>query len=132
MSEENIAVMRGVYEAFGRGDVPAVLGAFDEAIEWYESEGMPYGGLHRGPDSIAQNVFGPITSDIEGFTVTPQEFYAAGDEVVVIGTYTGKGSVSGSPLQLPVAHAWTVRDAKVTRFRQFVDAATFNAVLPAD
>ena len=35
MSEENVALIRGLYEAFGRGDVPTVLGGFDENIEWY-------------------------------------------------------------------------------------------------
>jgi ketosteroid isomerase-like protein len=27
-------VVRGLYDAFGRGDIPAVLGQFDPAIEW--------------------------------------------------------------------------------------------------
>lgn len=132
MSEQNIAVVRGLYEAFGRGDVPAVLGGFAEDIEWHEAEGMPYGGLHRGPQAVAENVFARVTSDIEGFTVTPEELYADGDEVVVIARYTGAGADSGKPLDLPVAHAWTVRDGKVARFRQFADAATFNAVLAVE
>ena len=132
MSEENIAFVRGLYEAFGKGDVPAVLGAFADDVEWYEAEGMPYGGLHRGPQAIAENVFGPVTQDIEGFTVTPDEFYAAGDEVVVIGSYSGTGSETGKPLQMPAAHAWTVRDGKIARYRQFADAATFNSVLAVE
>lgn len=132
MSEDQIAAVRSVYEAFGNGDVPAVLGAFADDIEWYETEGMPYGGLHRGPQAVAENVFGPITQDIDGFTVTADEFYAAGDEVVVIGSYSGTGAATGKPLQLPMAHAWTVRDGKIARFRQFADAATFNSVLAVE
>ena len=67
MSAQNVEFVKGIYGAFGRGDVPAVLGAFAEDIEWFEAEGMPYGGLYRGPDAVAQNVFGPITEDVEGF-----------------------------------------------------------------
>jgi ketosteroid isomerase-like protein len=38
----NVDVIKNAYEAFGRGDVPAVLGAMDPEIEWHEAEGNPY------------------------------------------------------------------------------------------
>ena len=129
MSEENVGVVRSVYDAFGRGDVPAALGAFDGDIEWHEAEGMPYGGVHRGPEAVAGNVLGPITTDVEGFTVTPEEFLAAGDEVVSLGRYTGRGAQSGVELDVPYAHAWTVRDGKIARFRQYTDTQKFNEML---
>jgi uncharacterized protein len=34
-------MMRDVYDALGRGDMPAVLGAMDPGIEWREAEGNP-------------------------------------------------------------------------------------------
>ena len=48
MAEDSVDVVRGVYEAFGRGDVAAVLGAMADDVEWHEAEGMPYGGVYRG------------------------------------------------------------------------------------
>jgi len=129
MSDENIARAREMYNAFGRGDVPAVLGAMTEDIEWYEAEGMPYGGLQHGPQAVAENVFGPVTQDIENFAVTPEEFYAGGDEVLIVVRYTGKGAESGKELDLQVVHTMTFRDGKVARFRQFADATVFNEVL---
>ena len=132
MSEQNIDFVRDAYEAFGRGDVPAVLGAMTDDIEWYETDGMPYGGVHRGPQAIAENVFGPVTQDIDGFAVTPEEFYAGGDEVIAVVRYTGTGVETGKQLDLPVVHAWTIRDGKLARFRQFADATVFNAVLSVE
>jgi hypothetical protein len=41
VSQENVELVRGVYEAFGRGDVDAVFSAMEPDIEWDESEGMP-------------------------------------------------------------------------------------------
>ena len=38
MAEQSVEVVKGLYEAFGRGDVPAVLGAMTEDIEWNEAE----------------------------------------------------------------------------------------------
>jgi uncharacterized protein len=49
--------------------------------EWHEMEGMPYGGVFTGTEAIFGNVFGPITQDVEGFTVAPDELLDAGDRV---------------------------------------------------
>jgi ketosteroid isomerase-like protein len=54
MAEQSVEVVKGMYEAFGRGDVPAVLGAMAADVEWHEAEGMPYGGVYHGPDEVAQ------------------------------------------------------------------------------
>jgi ketosteroid isomerase-like protein len=130
MSEQSGEMIKGVYDAFAQGDVPAVLGAFSPEIEWYEAEGMPYGGLHRGPEAVAQKVFGPISEDVEGFAVVPEQLIASGDTVAAVVRYTGTGSATGKTLDLPVVHVWDVRDGKVQRFRQFVDTMEFAEVVP--
>lgn len=91
MGEQSVDVVRGVYEAFGHGDMPAVLGAMADDIEWHVSEGMPYGGVYHGGEAVAQNVFGPITQDIPDFAVKPEEFIASGDAVAAVVRYTGTG-----------------------------------------
>jgi hypothetical protein len=56
----NVQRMQDLYEAFGRGEVPAVLGAMDPGIEWRQAEGHPFqpsGMPFVGPDAIVQNVF---------------------------------------------------------------------------
>jgi ketosteroid isomerase-like protein len=131
MSEQNVEFVKGVYGAFGRGDVPGVLGAFAEDIEWFEAEGMPYGGLHRGPEAVAQNVFGPITEDVEGFAVTPEELIGSGATVAAVVRYTGTGKATGKALDVPVVHLWDIRDGKLARFRQFIDTVKFAEVVPA-
>jgi uncharacterized protein len=132
MSQENIAVVRSLYEAFARGDVPTVLAGFDENIEWNEAEGTPYGGQYHGPQAVAENVFGPITSDFDNFSVAPEEILADGDRVVALLTYRGTAKESGKELEMPAAHAWKLRDGKIVRFRQLVDSATLNAALAVE
>jgi ketosteroid isomerase-like protein len=131
MSEQNVEFVNGVYGAFARGDVPAVLGAFADDIEWFEAEGMPYGGLHRGPDAVAQRVFGPITEDVEGFAVTPEELIGSGATVAAVVRYTGTGKATGKALDVPVVHVWDIRDGKIARFRQFIDTVKYAEVVPA-
>ena len=131
MTEQNVQIVEDVYAAFGRGDVAAVLAAMTDDVEWHEAEGMPYGGVYRGGDAVAQNVFGPITTDIPDFAVTPAEMIASGDTVAVVVRYTGTGKNTGEQLDLPVVHIWNVRDGKLERFRQFADTAKFLEVVPA-
>jgi ketosteroid isomerase-like protein len=131
MSEQSEEVVKRVYAAFAEGDVPAVLGAFADDIEWHEADGMPYGGIYRGGEAVVQNVFGPISEDVEGFAVTPEEFMAAGDTVAVVVSYTGTGKVTGKPLDLPVVHVWDIENGKAVRFRQFADTLKFADVVPA-
>jgi hypothetical protein len=49
MSQENVGLIKALYEVFGRGDVPAVLGAMDPAIVWNEAENFPYADKNRAP-----------------------------------------------------------------------------------
>jgi hypothetical protein len=130
MSEQNVEVVKGVYGAFGRGDVPAVLGAFTDDIEWFEAEGMPYGGVYRGGEAVAQNVFGPIAEDVEGFAVTPEEVIGSGATVAAVVRYTGTGKATGKALDVPAVHVWEIRDGKLARFRQFIDTVKFAEVVP--
>jgi ketosteroid isomerase-like protein len=131
MSEQNVEFVKGIYGAFDQGDVPAVLGAFADDIEWFEAEGMPYGGLHRGPEAVAQKVFGPITEDVDGFALVREEFLASGDTVVAVVRYTGTGKATGKALDVPAAHVWDIRDGKLARFRQFIDTVKYAEVVPA-
>ena len=131
MSEQNVEFVKDTYEAFGRGDVPAVLGAFAEDIEWFEAEGMPYGGLHRGREAVAQNVFRPITEDVEGFAVTPEQLIGSGETVAAVVRYTGTGKATGKALDGPVVHVWDIRGGELARFRQFIDTVKFAEVVPA-
>ena len=130
MSDQSVEFVKGIYEAFGRGDVPAVLGAFTDDIEWYEAEGMPYGGMHRGGEAVVQRVFGPITQDVEGFAIIPEEFIGSGGTVAAVVRYTGTGKATGKALDLPVVHVLDIRDGKLARFRQFIDTVKFAEVVP--
>lgn len=130
MSEQNIEFVKGVYGAFDTGDVPTVLGAFAEDIDWFEAEGMPYGGRYRGPDAVAQNVFGPITSDVDGFALVREEFIGSGETVVAVVRYTGTGKATGKELDVPAVHVWDLRDGKLARFRQYIDTVKFAEVVP--
>lgn len=118
-----------LYQSFGQGDIPAVLGAFADDIEWTEAEGFPYGGTYRGANSILENVFMKLGSEWEGFSAVPDEFLDAGDNIVALGTYGGKYRQTGKSMQVPFAHVWTLRDGKIVKFVQYTDTLKVSEVL---
>ena len=123
MSQENVDLVRSVYEAFGTGDMEAVQRLLADC-EWHEMEGMPYGGVFVGPEAIFGNVFGPIAQDVEDFKAAPDELLDAGDRVVSLGRYSGRGSAG--PVDAAFAHVWTVGDGQITKFVQYADTRRFG------
>lgn len=127
MSRENVQVIQGLYEAFGRGDVPSVLNQMDRSIEWNEAENFIYADRNPyvGPQAVLEGVFMRLGSEWEGFRVTPEEWLDAGDRVVVLGTYSGTHKATGRQVRAQFAHIWSVREGRVVRFQQYTDTKQF-------
>jgi ketosteroid isomerase-like protein len=119
-------LIQGMYAAFGKGDIPAVLEGFDPKIEWREAEGSPYqmsGEAWIGRDAILQNLFTKLAEDWDGFTVTPTSFHDAGDSVVAEGRYTGTHKNTGKSIDMQFCHVWKLSGGKVKSFQQYCDTA---------
>ena len=123
MSQENVELIRGLYEAFARGDVGDVMGRMSPDIEWNEAENFPYsdGNPYVGPGAIAAGVFARCGSEWDGFAAVPEEYLDAGDTVVVLGRYNGSYKATGRPQNAQMVHVWRIRDGKAAAFQQYVD-----------
>ena len=122
MSQENVEIVRSLYAAFARGDVPAVLGGMAPAIDWREADNFIYadGNPYIGPDAVLQ-IFLRVGVEWDGFAATPERFLDAGDTVVVPGRYTGKHKATGKSIDAQFAHVWSLENGKVARFQQYTD-----------
>ena len=121
MSEENVQIARGMYESFGKGDIPGVLGQLDPEAEWTEpGGGSSPSGTFKGPDAVGSEVFPPIQENFEEFEVSPEDFDDQGDTVVVKGHFKGK-SKSGAELDSAFEHTFEFRDGKVVSLTNKVD-----------
>jgi uncharacterized protein len=119
-----VDTVRNFYAALGRGDVSAVLALLDADVEWTEAERFPYyGGAWRGPQAVLDNLLVPLSRDWDGFSANAQEFIAAGDRVVSLGTYSGTFKKTGRLFSAPFAHVWTVRGGKLAKFDMHTDTA---------
>lgn len=123
MSNETVAVVRAIYDAFAAGDVAKVVALMAPDMEWNEAENFPYadGNPYRGADAILGGIFARLGSEWDGFAAVPNEFLDAGDSVVVLGRYRGTYRATGRAIDAQMAHLWRVRDGKAAAFQQFVD-----------
>src|SRR3954469_25342126 len=103
----NVDIIRGVYQAFGRGEIDMVLAAFDESMEWYAPDELPDGGTYRGPQGVAQ-FFAALPTHYEELRVEPDRFLDAGDYVIVEGHH--RGTINGTAFDVGFAHVWTLQD----------------------
>ncbi len=133
MSEQNVALVRSIYDAFAAGDIAGVVGRMSPDMVWNEAENFPYadGNPYRGADAILGGVFARLGSEWDGFAAIPEEFLDAGDNVVVLGRYRGTCKATGQAMDAQMAHVWRVADGMAERFQQYTDTLQAARVMGA-
>jgi ketosteroid isomerase-like protein len=113
MSEENVELVRRLYEAFNSGESVAEYVAEDA-----EYVNPPYAvepGTRRGPEAFVS-----VRETYADFRVEIHELIdAGGGDVVVLGRFTASGPLSGVRLEGEQGYVWTVRDGQAVRFQWF-------------
>jgi len=128
----NLELAKQMYEAFGRGDIPTVLGSMDPAIQWREAEGNPYqmdGSAWIGPQAIVEKLFMSLGTEWDGFKVTINSLHDAGDYVIMEGRYTGTYKPSNRSINSQACHVLRFANGKLTSFQQYTDTAQVQAVM---
>ncbi len=118
MSAQNIELVRGLYEAMQRGDLPALFAQFASDCRVIEPETLPYGGEFQGVAGL-QQLFEQVFAVWEEFGATPEKFLAEGDTVVSLVTLRGRLRGVEQPITMRVAEYWELRDGKVTLCQPF-------------
>jgi ketosteroid isomerase-like protein len=131
MTMSNVDFVKGVYAAFGAGDVPKVLGAMHPQIQWTETAGYKYGGVYPSPQAVLENVFAKIPADFESFSIDVERLIDGGNVIVMEGHYVAKGKATGKSVRAAVAHVFEISDGKIVRFDQYLDSATINPIIDA-
>ncbi len=123
MSQQNVDFIRALYDAFARGDIPAVLGDFDPNIKFILAENSPYAANspHIGPTAVLENVFMRLGAEWNNFAIRVDELIGAGEKVIMLGYYTGAYKATGKQILAQVAHIWTLEGGKAVIFQQYLD-----------
>ena len=118
MSEENVELVRGNYDAFNRGNLTQVLDAMSDDHVTYR--GQPFADTFHGKEGFLK-----ATADwTEGFSdwsVTPEEFIDAGDHVIVRMVQEGRGEQSSAPVTASFWFVHSITDRKQVRLGMYMN-----------
>jgi ketosteroid isomerase-like protein len=116
----NVDIVTTAYDAFSRADIPAIIDLLDESVEWTVPMTLPQGGQFKGKDGAVQ-FFQGLGAAWESLPLQLEAIGAISDELVVA-VVKGSGQLrSGGPASYGAAHVFTVREGKITKFREYTD-----------
>ena len=117
-------IVKEIYAAFGRADVPAILELVGDEVDWefVGPESLPYAGRRSNRTEVAA-FFAAIPQADEIHVFEPREFIDAGEHVTVLGWEQSKALETGQEFSSEWVHVFTVQNSKVTRWRGFLNTA---------
>jgi ketosteroid isomerase-like protein len=129
MSQENVEMVRGLWEPFKGADLTAVDWD-DEAIremterfwspevELRWSRSAPEARVYRGRDGVIQ-AFREWYEAFSEYYIEPLDFIEQEDRVVIPQRHWGIGSTSGVSVEIEVTHVYEVRDNLIARVDEY-------------
>jgi ketosteroid isomerase-like protein len=121
---------KAAYDAFKQGNIPGVLALLSEDVDWEPivgaAEHVPMRGRRHGNQQVAD--FFRILGENTTFTeFEPVEYIEQGDRVAIIGHYKGRANTTNRTFGSDWVMVMTVRNGKITHFREYVDCSSINA-----
>lgn len=124
----NVDLVKNFYNHFKTQDKQSYLRLCDDDIEWTVMKNVPNGGTYIGKQDVFEEYFPKLFSNFKEFHAIPEEFLDAGQRVVVLGKYQGIGK-TGKKFQSPFAHIYTIKNGKISKFKQYTDTTAIQNAL---
>jgi ketosteroid isomerase-like protein len=118
MSEENVEIVRRVYEYWARGDFRGT-DPFDPDVD-FEMVDWPHQTRTHGIESM-WDTWRSTLSAWTDFRAIPSEFGDYGDRVLVMNRIEARGKESGADVGADTACLWTLDNGRVVRLALYWD-----------
>jgi uncharacterized protein len=116
MSQENVEVVREIWDAYSRGDFDQIRAHSDPAVVMISVEEGPLYGIEAVRKN--QERWSEAWKDSE---TTVDEVIGVGDRVFVAARFRGRGRASGAEVQGRHFEVYTLRNGKVLRVDEYAD-----------
>ncbi len=115
MSQENVEIVRRIYDEWARGNFNEGATLYDpHVLLVVRPEFGPASGVYCGPDRIA-GYMRDFLKEWDGLVIVGEEFVDAGDSVVVGVDQRATGQGSRTPVHAGYFQVWTFRGPSVIR-----------------
>ncbi|MDA1188983.1 MAG: nuclear transport factor 2 family protein [Chloroflexi bacterium] len=124
-ASDSLSVVKRFYEAFARRDDATLLTLIADNAEWmaYGPPEIPFTGTWKGRAEL-EEYYDAVRSTLDVHVYEPREFIAESETVVVLGWVEATVKPTGKPFKSHFSHIYTVRDGRITSYRNFLDTAT--------
>lgn len=128
-------VVNQIYNAFGKGDLPAILALCDENVTWVDagaSVGNVYKGIRTGKQGVTE-FFADLNAALDITQFEPREFLPGGDnKMTVRGYVAGTARNTGKTFGTDWAMLFEVNDAgKLVYHHLFLDTDNIGKAMDA-
>ena len=130
-ADVKIKTIEQIYEAFGRGDVAAILDAVTDDVDWAAettSVAAPWYGVRHGKDAVAA-FFTAFGSAMEIEEFTPASLAANDTDVLAVVRCRARSRSAGKTIAMDLHHYFRFRDGKIAYYRGTEDTAQTEAAL---
>jgi ketosteroid isomerase-like protein len=119
--EDNVALVKKLFDAFKRRDLDATLELMDPKVEFFAPTATltHEGTSYRGHDGI-RTYFADVERLWEELRVMPAEYLAEGDRVLVLGQIHARGAV-GYLADSPAGWLWRLAGGKIINGHVYTD-----------
>jgi uncharacterized protein len=122
MAQDNVDVVQGAWDAFGRGDIDAVLDVFAPSAETRVPETLPWGGTYTGPEGFGDFV-ARLNQNFDQFSATPDKVLGADDNhVIVVAKLKGR-TKGGATIENRAVWVYQLREGRIADAETFGDTA---------
>jgi uncharacterized protein len=122
MPEENVEFVLDAYARFNAGERRPEPWFWHEDASYHVSRTDPDSAVHQGIDAIRQQ-FASWVETYPDLTVEPIEALGNGDQVFLWVRFAGHGASSGLPIDMELAHVYTLRDGRAARLDEYTNRA---------
>ncbi|MGI8778395.1 MAG: nuclear transport factor 2 family protein [Acidimicrobiales bacterium] len=115
MTHPDAELIRRGYEAFGRGEIPAVLAQFNDDIVWHVGGRNLVSGDYHGHDGVVAFFTKLMELSAGTFELNVHDITASDGHVIAIVDLSARRD--GRPWENNGVHVWHLADGKVAEFR---------------
>jgi ketosteroid isomerase-like protein len=118
MSQENVEIVRSIYEAVNRRDWDAAFRDQSPEVELTTPPRGPNAGTYRGREEC-QGFWEELLSPFEAATAEPERLVESGNQVVALVRSRMRPKGSANELEIRNGALWRFRDGKALSVRVF-------------
>jgi ketosteroid isomerase-like protein len=128
MSQENVKLVVGQFEALNIRDFAAITGAWVEDVTLMVHGDLGLVGVAgrdvvNGKEAVGEWFGDWFRQFARDYRFAIDESRDLGDQVVVVATHHARGRTSGVPVTIQSGYLYTVRYGKITRIELWADSA---------